>query len=436
MTMTDTGLTPRERMESALVELDRLEQVLVEKGAAKTDEDVKAADHQAAEVQRLWSTLGARELLADQSRIVDGRSFEDLASASGIIDPTPGMTFGEAFTKSPAYLEQMEKNLRSDGSFVEHIGKSRSVDFGVALKGIIEGKTLVTGASQTSGGAFIVNERLPGVADVAPMRMPTVIGLCTRVPLSGDTMEWVEITSKTNAAAAVAEATSLADGIKPESAMATTERQQAVQSIAHWIPITRRAAADAPQLRTYIDTFLLQGLAARVEDQLINGTGASPQLRGILNATTAWSIQTLDVSVAAVTRLDAAAIAAANIYSTLEGAYEPTAILVHPLDWFSVNFALAREGVGTGQYLGGGPFAGGAARNLWGTQVVISKAVPQGTQLIGDFRQALVGDREQASMYMTDSHASTFVSNILTILAELRLAFALRVPQAFVSIVA
>jgi HK97 family phage major capsid protein len=209
-----------------------------------------------------------------------------------------------------------------------------------------------------------------------------------------------------------------------------------VQTIAHWIPITRRAAADAPQLQAYIDTFLLQGLTARLEDQLINGTGASPQLRGILNTTTAWAIQTLDVSVAGVSRLDAAGVAAANIMNALEGEYEPSAILVHPLDWFSVNFALAREGVGTGQYLGGGPFNGGAARNLWGTQVVVTKAVPQGTQLIGDFRQALLGDREQASLEMTNAHADFFVRNILVTLAEMRAGFALRVPQAFVSIVA
>jgi HK97 family phage major capsid protein len=379
------------------------------------------------------STIPGQELLADQSQIMGGKTFDDLADASGIVNPG-GMTLGEAFTKSAAYADLLESHNSADG--LRPGAQSKPVAFRMGLKSFIEGKTLVTGASNTSGGAFLQNQRLPGIADVAPMRMPTVIDLMTRIPLSGDTMEWVEFTTKTNAAVAVAEATSAADGAKPEAAVAFTERTQAVQTIAHWIPITRRAAADAPQLMAIINTFLLQGLAARVEDQLINGTGVSPQLRGILNATTAWSIQSLDVSVAAVTRLDAAAIAAANIYSTLEGAYEPTAILVHPLDWFSVNFALAREGVGTGQYLGGGPFAGGAARNLWGTQVVISKAVPQGTQLIGDFRQALVGDREQASMYMTDSHASTFISNILTILAELRLAFALRVPQAFVSIVA
>jgi HK97 family phage major capsid protein len=433
--MAVTELTPRELMEAELRKLDELEQVLVGKGAAATDEDVRSADLQAQAVNRLWNVLGAKELLADQSRIVDGKSFDELAGASGIIEPTGGMTLGEAFAKSPAYQEQLDRNLRADGSFVDSIGKSRSVDFGVGIKGLIEGKTLVTGAGANQGAPFILPDRLPGVADIVPLRMPTVAQLCTRLPLSSDTMEWVELTTKTNSAAAVAEATSLSDGAKPESGMTWTERSQAVQNIAHWIPITRRAAADAPQLMTYIDTFLMQGLVARVEDQIMNGTGASPQLRGILNTTTAWTIQTLDVSVAAVSRLDAAAIAAANIYSVLEGAYEPTAILVHPLDWFSVNFALAREGVGTGQYLGGGPFAGGAARNLWGTQVVISKAVPQGTQLIGDFRQAIIGDREQASMYMTDSHADTFIKNILTILAELRLAFALRVPQAFVSIV-
>lgn len=432
--MTMTELTPREQMEGELKKLDDLEQVLIEKGAAATDEDVKAADLQAGYVQRLWQTQGAKGYLTDQSRMVDGKSFDDLASASGIVNPE-GMTWGQAFTKSPAYMEQLERNLKADGTLADNIGRSKTVEFGIALKSLIEGKTLVTGASQTSGGAFIVNERLPGVAEVAPLRRPSLIQLCTRMPLTSDTMEWVEATTKTNAAVAVAEATSAADGAKPESALVFTERTQAVQNIAHWIPITRRAAADAPQLQTYIDTFLLQGLDAKIEDQLINGTGVSPQLRGILNATTAWSIQSIDISVTTLSRLDAVATAAGQIMSTLEGQNEPTAMLVHPLDWFSVNFALAREGAGTGQYLGGGPFTAGAARQMWDIPVVVTKAVPQGTQLVGDFREAIVGDREQATLLMTDSHSDFFIRNILVTLAEVRLGFALRVPSAFVSIV-
>jgi HK97 family phage major capsid protein len=432
--MTDTGLTAREVIEKAIADLDTAEQAIIEKGAAATDDDIKSADELGLKVARLFNALPAREYLADQSRIVDGKSFDDLASASGVIDPK-GMTFGEAFTKSPAYIEQLEKNVRADGTFVEQIGKSRSVDFGIAMKGLIEGKTLVTGASQTSGGSFLQNQRIGVVADAAPMRLPTVIDLCTRIPLSGDTMEWVEVTTKTNNAAAVAEATSAADGAKPESALVFAERTQAVQNIAHWIPITRRAAADAPQLTTYIDTFLLQGLAAKLEDQLINGTGVSPQLRGILNATTVWNIQTYDISVAlGPTRLDAVGTAASQIMSGLEGAFAPTALLVNPLDWWSINFLLAKDS--TGQYLGAGPFASLATlEQVWGIKVVVTKAVPVGTQLLGDFRQALVGDREQASMYMTDAHSDFFIRNILTILAELRVGFALAVPQAFVAIV-
>jgi HK97 family phage major capsid protein len=434
MTMTDNGLTAREVIEKAIADLDTAEQAIIEKGAAATDEDIKAADELGQKVARLFNTLPARDYLADQSRIVDGKSFDDLASATGIID-SQGMTFGEAFTKSPAYLEQLDINLKSDGSFIEHIGKTRSVDFAVAMKSLIEGKTLVTGASQTSGGSFLTNERIPYIADVVPYRRPRVIDLMTRIPLMGDTMEWVEVTARTNNAAPVAEATSAADGLKPESALTFAERTQAVQTIAHWIPITRRAAADAPQLRAYIDQFLLDGLVVKVEDQLVNGTGVSPQLRGILNATTVWNIQTYDISVALnPTRLDAVATAASLIMSGLEGQFEPTGLLVNPLDWFSINFLMAKDT--TGQYLGVGPFASPQTlAQIWGIPVVVTKAVPVGTQLLGDFRQALVGDREQAALYMTDSHSDFFIRNILTILAELRLAFALLVPQAFVAIV-
>lgn len=468
MTATETRLTMREHFENAIKSADEAEQVLVDKGATATDDDYKAADEASARMQQAFTAWdnsekggAARAAMADQREEVDGKTFDELASASGVINPQ-GMTVGEAFVKSGAFEELVDVFKRNDGRLADKIGKSRTVDFAVALTSLrddlkfVEGdgvaeKALVTGATAAAGGAAIPQPtRLPGFADQDPVRRQTIWDLCTKIPLTTDVLEYVELTAATNNAAPVAEATSagglasaghtdavtdVAGGLKPESGLTFAQQTNQVENIAHWVPITRRAAADAPQLVQIINTFGIRGAQAAAEDQIMNGDGTSPNLRGLINTTNAYNIQSLDISVAAITRLDGMARASALIMDGLEGEYMPNGIVVHPLDWFSDDFMLAKDT--QGNYLGAGPFAGlEALRQLWGTRAVVSKAVPQGTQVVGDFTEALIGDRMQASMYMSDSHADYFLRNILTMLFEQRLSFGLRVPQAFVSVVA
>ena len=52
---------------------------------------------------------------------------------------------------------------------------------------------------------------------------------------------------------------------------------------------------------------------------------------------------------------------------------------------------------------------------------------------MGDFAMgATIYDRQQKSVYTSDSHADLFVRNGVAILAEERLAFAIERPNAFV----
>jgi HK97 family phage major capsid protein len=73
----------------------------------------------------------------------------------------------------------------------------------------------------------------------------------------------------------------------------------------------------------------------------------------------------------------------------------------------------------------------GAVPTLHGLPVVESEAIAAGVGLVGDFRKAVIWDREQASITATDSHADFFIRNLVAILAEERLAFGVRRPAAF-----
>lgn len=473
MTMTD--ITPAERLEEALTAWDAAETAVQTKGAAAGPDDDKAIADAFAEVQRAHAAfdrsdqgkkfrqaLTAGKTPDDSQALDDGRTFDDLASASGVVNPTPGMSLGEAFAKSDAYQELVEQHTNGAGEVVSKLGRSRSVDLAVSFTALLNAQSrykfdgegpknaLVTGASDTSGGALVQEDRVAGVSDLVPLRQPSILELCTRQEMTTDTLEFVQINAKTNNAAEVAEATSAAGltsagavggvtdvvgGLKPESAMTLAEVQQAVQTIAHWVPYTRRVAADAPQMVTLLNAFLFAGLAARADSQALNGDGAAPNWRGLVNSTNPWNIQTFDLSVNGdPSRLDAVALAAAQIYNTGEGEWAPNAMLVHPLDWFSTDFVLAKDS--QGQYHGPGPWAAIGNQAPWGIRPIITKSIAQGVQVVGDFTQMLFGDRMQNTLLFTDSHSDFFLRNILVALAEMRGCVGVRVPQAFVQNVA
>lgn len=72
--------------------------------------------------------------------------------------------------------------------------------------------------------------------------------------------------------------------------------------------------------------------------------------------------------------------------------------------------------------------ASAGARTAWGLTQVRSTAIAAGTALLIDPMAVSVLDRQSVTSYLTDSHASNFTSNILTLLLEARLGLALFDP--------
>ena len=60
----------------------------------------------------------------------------------------------------------------------------------------------------------------------------------------------------------------------------------------------------------------------------------------------------------------------------------------------------------------------------------------ENTALVGDFRQAVLWEREGVSLAVSDQHADYFVRNLLAILAEMRAAFGVLDPEAFCTVTA
>ena len=63
-----------------------------------------------------------------------------------------------------------------------------------------------------------------------------------------------------------------------------------METIADWTAVTLQALDDLPQLRGVVDSDLRMGLISALDNMLINGTGTTPQIRGILNFTGVQSV--------------------------------------------------------------------------------------------------------------------------------------------------
>jgi HK97 family phage major capsid protein len=238
------------------------------------------------------------------------------------------------------------------------------------------------------------------------------------------------MTSQTNNAAPVAESTATADpgtmnaanGVKPESALAWAKVTTPVRTIAHWIPITKRALSDAAQVRSIIDAFLRYGLEEELEDQMIAGDGTGENLEGLSNVSgvqaQAWDTNLLTTTRKAKTKVRLVGRSVANAY------------LLNPSDLEAIDLLQDNEA----RFYFGGPSGVGTAGTLWGLPVIETEAVPAGTGYVGDFRKAVLWDREQASITISDSHANFFIRNMVAILAEMRAAFGVIQPNAFVEI--
>jgi hypothetical protein len=211
---------------------------------------------------------------------------------------------------------------------------------------------------------------------------------------------------------------------KPEAAVTYTDATATAQTIAAWLKIKRQALADVPALRATIDNRLRYMVQRRLEGQALNGDGADPNIRGILQTSGIGTVAAGTNPLPADRMLDA-------ITTVILADAFADGIVVHPTNWAAI---LKVKAAGDGHYYSGGPFSV-TPQVIWGIPLIPSPAIPLNHALVGDFSiGALLLIREGVNVLMSDSDASDFVQNRLTILGEMRAALAVWRPSAFVDV--
>ncbi|MCA3585577.1 MAG: phage major capsid protein [Methylocystis sp.] len=362
-------------------------------GKAQKGEDLSAATKQLADE----ALVGMNEAKARLDEL------EQKIARKGADDETRPRSIGEQVLAA----DEMKAFLASRAS------RGRA---SVEVKAII---TSLTTDAMGSAGDLIVPDRLPGILAPGQRRL-TVRDLLTPGRTSSTSVQYVKETGFTNAAATVSETTG---ALKPQSDIMFDIATSSVTTIAHWVLATRQILDDAPMLQSYIDGRLRYGLALVEENQLLNGGGTGTDLNGIYTQATAF---TAPITIPApVTRIDVLRLA---VLKSALAELPTTGAVLHPSDWASIE--LLKET--TGAYLIGNP-QGALAPTLWSLPIVATQAISQGNFLAGAFRLgAQIFDRWDARVEVSTEDDQNFRKNLVTILAEERLALAVYRPEAFV----
>jgi HK97 family phage major capsid protein len=321
----------------------------------------------------------------------------------GIEHPTASggyKSFGEQIIESKWYQE-----FKAAGGASNPMAPGSILKYGVRD---LQMKTLF----QTSAGLAPESTRTGLLVD-AVTRPIQVMDLFPTTPTGQDTFKYLLETTRTHSAAEKAEATAFA-----ESTFVLTEQSQGVEKITDSVPTTDEQLADAPIVSGYLSGRIEFGLRQRLDNQLINGDGSTPNLKGVLNhAISEQALSTDDKFTNAKKAITLVRVT---------GRAFPSAFVYHPNDWQEIVLQQTTDGI----FIMGNPALTPADR-LWGLRVVEADVIAEGTGLVGDFMNfSLLVEREGIDI-RTGFVNDDFTKGRVTLRGTLRVAVVVTRPTAF-----
>lgn len=282
----------------------------------------------------------------------------------------------------------------------------------------------------TSGGALA---RPPLAARIGQDFLDRRVYLLDRLPhVSTSDTALVYVQDKTPLADMANKSVEVAEAAnKPQAGITTAVVTEPFATVAGWVNMTRQVAADVPRIQSYLDGRLRYSLKRRIDSQIINGDGSGANLTGLLNRS--------GILTNAPGSTEARYLTIRHSLTLMEQAEAvPEIIALNPADaeLFDLTNATSAglHAVMDNDSTGQGALAGGPSRTAWGMTQVHSNAVAAGTALLIDPMAVEVYDRQAPTAYMTDSHASQFIANLLTLLLEARVGLALWNPNGVLKV--
>jgi HK97 family phage major capsid protein len=351
--------------------------------AATEDRDL--TDTERAEISNMQARCAEldKQIGEHNGQLESQRSYADLMAA---IAKQGEQRTPEQSGRRPVETTSLGRSWVESEQFRSYSGHGSSARY--QIEGYLE-----TRAAITTANLSIPAHVLPPIEQ---QYQPQLVQLVNQVRVGSGTVSWV-VVGPDPVAAVVAEG-----AVKPEAAATFTPASAALDTIAHYYQITRQALDDASYMQSLLEGKLRRGLAKKVDQDIAT----------LIEAITAPATVNADLNTAIRQGV-----------GVVEGnGYSPNGVLLNPAD-------LAKLDVAASNAPGGNPAV--RTRTYWGLTPVAAAGVPVGTTIVGDFQSGVtLFDRGVTDVFITDSHASLFVSNILVILAEGRFKSVIDEPNA------
>lgn len=198
-----------------------------------------------------------------------------------------------------------------------------------------------------------------------------------------------------------------------------------IETIGHWVPVSKQIFEDAGSLDGLINTELLHGLGLNVQNQIINGDGTGHQLYGLLDSASTWNNESPNIA-------NEADIVRSAMKQIENADFNANGVILNCNDWYDIETRKASGSDDT--YTAGAPcLTGSDEAKVWRLPVVSTPAIPSGSFLVADFnRCAILFDRQKPQIEISRHNGNNFEKGMLTIRATERLALVITNPTAMV----
>lgn len=249
----------------------------------------------------------------------------------------------------------------------------------------------------------------------APQPPTSFLDLCPSTPMDGPSYPYARKVKgdRTGGAAPV-----LPGAVKPQATAEYKDAEAKPTVIAEYIKVSDVTLQDVDQLQGALQADLMNEVRAVVEEQVLIGSGVWPNLPGLMN----------DPDVIPIP-FDAAALAPDLILKGIatlgKGGVSPNVTALSWEDWEAL------ESIKTGadnEYVNS-PFLA-VANTLWNLPFVPAVGIPPGKALVGDTRTIQVLWAMPIQVFL-GQESDDMTRNLITLLAETRVASAVRVPSAW-----
>ena len=343
--------------------------------------------------------------------------------AEGPAGPVTGDSLGAQLVASESYRSWVER-FPQGGPSSSITAQADPTEVRLRIGGPDTRMRALVTSQDAVAGSWVAPDR--GPLEEGIFRPLTIRQLVSVIPTSSDQVDFPREVSRVAGAAPVAEATAATgtSGTKPEGGLVFELVQVGIKTIAVWVPATKRIMADATGLRAYVDQYLEQDVGEELEDQILTGNGTGENFTGILNTA---GIGAAGLPGTGESALDQ--VRKAKRLVQVDGRVNPTAVVLNPTDAQKIDLLKVNAEV---NHFVRDPFLA-AQLVIYGMIVVETTAMPAGTGLVGDFRKAILFDREEATVTI-GTVGDDFIRNIVRVLAELRAGFTVARPKAFATL--